>query len=187
MRNYAKMERKLRMIESKLNRLAEEVNDDESPEFWDRVEDILDSEGYNRDIINWVIENSSDIIKDGSVEKTPEEYAYAISDYIESFDPEEFLDMVYASEYNESRRPRGRMLKEDEENTNKKYKIVNEPPYCSATVLLTTDDYDEAIELIKEYAKKHSGVYKVIDAETGKKLAEEWNDYTWWSISHDNS
>lgn len=183
MRNYIKMERKLRMIESKLNRLAEEVNDDESPEFWDGVEDILDSEGYNRDVINWVIKNSSDIIKDGSVEKTPAEYAYAISDYIESFDPEEFLDMVY----NESRRPRGRMLKEDEENTNKKYEVINEPPYCSATVLLTTDDYDEAVELIKQYARKYSGVFKVRDAETGKILESEWNKNTWYDISHDNS
>lgn len=76
---------------------------------------------------------------------------------------------------------------EDDENTKKKYEVINEPPYCSATVLTTTDDYDEAVELIKKYAKKYSGVYKVRDAETGKKLAEEWNDRTWYDISHDMS
>jgi len=88
----------------------------------------------------------------------------------------------------ESRRlRRGRMLREDNEDSKKKYKVVNEPPYESAKLLTTTDDYDEAIELIKKYAKEHGGCFKVIDAETGKMLANEWNKWTLWSITHDNS
>lgn len=161
MRNLTKMERKLRMIESKLNRLAEEVNDDESPEFWDSVEDILDSEGYNWDVIDWVVENSSDIIKDESVEKTPEAYANALRDYIESFDDEEFMDMMDASEYEESRRPRGRMIREgllsqEREDSTNKQKSEKAALERAAKV----------VEIMKALDKEHGYTFGVRNTKT---------------------
>lgn len=128
---------------------------------------------------------------------------------MDSDDPQEIVDWVIKTiahsaktiDINESvmrsRLRRGRMLREhlrhrgymmkEDEDSKKKYEVVNEPPYESATVLLTTDDYDEAVALIKKYAKEKLGRFKVRDAETRETLANEWNEWTLWSITHDNT
>ena len=104
--------------------------------------------------------------------------------FISGICPKCWNKMFGEDEMEESRHHCGHILKED---VDKKYTVTNEAPYEGVKVLFTTDDYDEAVELIKKYAKERQGTFIVRDAKTGKKLAEEWNKYTLWSITHDNS
>ena len=104
--------------------------------------------------------------------------------FISGICPKCWNKMFGEEEMEESYHKHGHMLKEDVE---KKYTVTNEAPYEGVKLLFTTDDYDEAVELIKKYAKERQGTFIVRDAKTGKRLETEWNKYTLWSITHDNS